>query len=112
MALMHGLQALVAVADLGSVTAAAEELSYAPSTVSRHLRELERHVGHPLLTRCWQGSMLTPRGRSLVPIARALVCGAAQLAAGCAAGFVVGEPHCSAGADLPCAGIGGCPGIR
>ncbi|HEY0187883.1 MAG TPA: LysR family transcriptional regulator [Cellulomonas sp.] len=108
MALHQGLQALVTVAAHGSITAAAKELSYAPSTVGRHLRDLERHVGSPLLSKGWQGSELTTTALELIPLACALVCGRSQLVSG-HQGASVGGPGCIAG-DLSCAGLGTCPG--
>src|SRR3954452_25035827 len=45
------LQVLLAVVELGSVTAAAEALTYTPSAISQQLRRLEHDVGQPMMRR-------------------------------------------------------------
>ncbi|MFB9234448.1 LysR family transcriptional regulator [Plantactinospora siamensis] len=59
------LRVLVAVARLGSVTAAARELRYAQPSVSHHLSRLEAETGVPLLQRVGRGVRLTPAGALL-----------------------------------------------
>ena len=64
------LQVLLAVVELGSVTAAAESLMYTPSAVSQQLRRLEREVGQPLMRRHARGMSPTDAGLVLVRHAR------------------------------------------
>ena len=64
------LQVLLAVVELGSVTAAAESLMYTPSAVSQQLRRLEREVGQPLMRRHARGMAPTDAGEVLVRHAR------------------------------------------
>ena len=56
------LNTFVAVAELGSVTRAAERLERAPSAVSRRLKELEARLGTQLLSRTTRRVALTPAG--------------------------------------------------
>ncbi|WP_028659036.1 LysR substrate-binding domain-containing protein [Nocardioides insulae] len=60
------LQVLRVVAARGTVTAAAESLSYTPSAVSYQLRSLSRELGMPLLEQHGRGVRLTPAARLLV----------------------------------------------
>lgn len=64
------LKVLVAVADEGSVTAAAARLYLTQSAVSAALKRLADAVGVPLLARRGRGVELTGRGRRLVDRAR------------------------------------------
>jgi len=59
------LRVLVAVARLGSVTAAARELKYAQPSVSHHLARLEAETGSQLVQRVGRGIRLTDAGRML-----------------------------------------------
>jgi len=59
------LRVLVAVARLGSVTAAARELKYAQPSVSHHLARLEAETGSQLTQRVGRGIRLTDAGRML-----------------------------------------------
>lgn len=59
-------QALWAVAQYGSITAAAEVLHVTSSALSQQLAKLEREVGQPLLVRRGRGVALTDAGRLLV----------------------------------------------
>ncbi len=61
----HALAALVAVADTGSVSAAARARGLTQPTLSRQIRELERAVGVQLIERSNQGARLTPAGETL-----------------------------------------------
>ena len=56
------LQVLLAVVELGSVTAAAEALTYTPSAISQQLRRLEHDVGQPLMRRHARGMVPTEAG--------------------------------------------------
>lgn len=64
------LAALVAVADAGSVTAAARVLRMVQPAVTRQIRTLEQEVGVLLFTRTRQGMVLTAEGELLVDRAR------------------------------------------
>jgi DNA-binding transcriptional LysR family regulator len=58
-----GLRVLREVAGTGSFSAAAVELGYTQSAVSRQMRALETAVGEPLFERGRRGVELTPAGR-------------------------------------------------
>ncbi|GGO81506.1 LysR family transcriptional regulator [Nonomuraea cavernae] len=60
------LRTLRAVADHGTVTAAAAALHLTPSAVSQQLAALEHEVGHRLLTRDGRGVHLTAVGRIMI----------------------------------------------
>ena len=75
------LQTLVAISDLGTLTAAAEALHLAPPTVSLHLRELEAKLGAVLMERGRGQVRLTPAGEALVEGGRKLLSGADELGA-------------------------------
>ncbi|MEU9735483.1 LysR family transcriptional regulator [Streptomyces sp. NPDC048002] len=64
------LAALVAVAESGSITRAAERLGYTPPALSQQLAKLEREAGTPLLVRHHRGARLTGAGELLVARAR------------------------------------------
>src|SRR3954464_8123072 len=59
------LEVVLAVVELGSVTAAAESLTYTPSAISQQLRRLEHEVGQPLLRRHARGMAPTEAGVGL-----------------------------------------------
>lgn len=56
------LEALIAVADEGSVARAAKRLGWSQPTVDYHLKALDRLVGSPLTERSSRGSTLTAAG--------------------------------------------------
>jgi DNA-binding transcriptional LysR family regulator len=62
---LRHLQALVEVGLGGSLTAAAEALSYTPSGVSRQISALERDVGFPVVVRGGRRLRLTRAGFEL-----------------------------------------------
>jgi LysR family transcriptional activator of mexEF-oprN operon len=64
------LPVLVAVADTGSVTAAAERLYLTQSAISAALGRLRAAIGEPIVTRLGRGVVLTERGARLVADAR------------------------------------------
>ncbi|WP_392970135.1 LysR family transcriptional regulator [Streptomyces sp. LN245] len=64
------LAALVAVAEAGSITRAAERLGYTPPTLSQQVAKLEREAGATLLVRSHRGTRLTDAGELLVVRAR------------------------------------------
>ncbi|WP_249975826.1 LysR family transcriptional regulator [Vreelandella olivaria] len=62
---LSALRAFEAAARLGSVTAAAEELSVTHGAVSRQLKSLDEHFGVALFTKAGRGIALTPHGERL-----------------------------------------------
>jgi DNA-binding transcriptional LysR family regulator len=64
------LAALVAVAEAGSITRAAERLGYTAPALSQQLAKLEREAGTALLVRHHRGARLTGAGELLVARAR------------------------------------------
>jgi DNA-binding transcriptional LysR family regulator len=60
------LRSLVAVSDCGGFHRAAESLHLSQSTVSQHLRKLERTAGRPLMERVGRGSRFTAEGELLL----------------------------------------------
>ncbi|MBL9049776.1 MAG: LysR family transcriptional regulator [Tabrizicola sp.] len=67
------LRSFLAVADCGSVTAAAGRLFRTQSAVSLQVKRLEDSLGQPLFDRQARGVSLTPRGEQLIPYARRVV---------------------------------------
>ena len=59
--------------DRGSLSAAAEELGYTPSGVSRAVAALEEELGVPLLARLHRGVAPTRECQALLPMAREMV---------------------------------------
>lgn len=78
---LTALELLVGVDDLGSLSAAARELSMAQPNASRAIRRLERQLGVVLLERVTSGARLTAAGTVLVHWARETLAGAAQFVA-------------------------------
>ncbi|MGD9944921.1 MAG: LysR family transcriptional regulator [Burkholderiaceae bacterium] len=72
---LHQLRALVAVADCGSISAAARQLGMSQPAVTRSLRQLEHDVGATLLERSSVGVTLTGCGEALLTHARQIVDG-------------------------------------
>ncbi|MCA1712778.1 MAG: LysR family transcriptional regulator [Actinobacteria bacterium] len=67
---LRELEAFVAVAEDRSFASAARRLGYDASTVSKHVRRLERDVGLVLLTRTARHVELTAHGGRFLPHAR------------------------------------------
>ena len=67
------LRTLVAIADTGSVTAAAKRLAYTQSTVSMQLQRLETHLALSLHERDGRRLRFTPDGERLLTHARRLL---------------------------------------
>lgn len=67
---LQQLQALVAVAASGSISAAARRLKITQPVLSRTLQQLEQSVGAPLLQRSARGAVLTEYGETLAARAR------------------------------------------
>src|ERR1700759_793031 len=70
---LRHLRYLVAVADAGTFTHAAQRIFIAQPTLSQQIRRLEEMVGTPLLQRCREGVRLTPAGRVLLEESRAVL---------------------------------------
>ncbi|PFA63360.1 transcriptional regulator [Bacillus sp. AFS015802] len=62
----HDLRIFKAVADLGSISAAAEKLGYVQPNVSQRIKGLEEELGVRLLKRTNRGVTLTTEGTSLL----------------------------------------------
>lgn len=67
------MQALLAVIDSGTLSAAAEQLGQTPSGISRALARLEEKLGTTLLTRTTRRLHLTAEGEAFVQRARQIV---------------------------------------
>jgi DNA-binding transcriptional LysR family regulator len=70
MDLAAALRAFVRTVERGSVTAAARDLSISQPAVTKHLRNLEQHVGARLLDRSARLVRPTPQGQSLYEASR------------------------------------------
>ena len=70
---LRTLRYFVAIADAGSVTAAAEAVAIAQPALSRQMRELEAEMGVPLLIRSARGVRLTPAGLTLYESAQRML---------------------------------------
>ncbi|MCJ1706735.1 LysR family transcriptional regulator [Microbacterium sp. VKM Ac-2923] len=68
----HSLRVVKAIADTGSITAAARSLGYSQPAVSQQLRRLERRAGMPIVERVGRGVRLTEAGRVLARHAAAV----------------------------------------
>jgi DNA-binding transcriptional LysR family regulator len=60
---LHTVRIVRAIAEHGSITAAATALGYSQPALSQHLRRAERRLGVPLLLRTGRGVQLTEPGR-------------------------------------------------
>ena len=67
------LRTLVAIADTGSFTRAANTVAKTQSAVSMQMRRLEERVGKPLFERDGRASRLTADGERLLPFARRIL---------------------------------------
>ena len=63
---LHQIRDLLAVAEKGSLRAAARHLGLGQPSISRSIRELERELGAPLLERRARGTVLTQTGKVFV----------------------------------------------
>ncbi len=70
---LHQLQALVAIADSGSIRAAARRLGLSPAALTKAVRELEAQQQLPLLVRHASGISFTEFGSALLGHARLVV---------------------------------------
>jgi DNA-binding transcriptional LysR family regulator len=76
---LHQLEYLVAVADEGGFTAAAERLHVAQPGVSAQVRKLERELGHPLFDRSGHRVRPTTVGEEVLRPARAALAAVAEV---------------------------------
>jgi DNA-binding transcriptional LysR family regulator len=70
---LRQLRYLVAIADEGSFTRAAERLFVAQPSLSQQIKSLEHELGGPLLERLPKGVRLTAAGKAFLPEARAAI---------------------------------------
>ncbi len=64
------IQSFLAVAESGSLSAAARESGHSQPTLGRHITTLEQDLGAPLFERHARGLTLSDTGASLLPMAR------------------------------------------
>lgn len=76
----HLLQSFVAISEAGSLSAAAKASGISQPTLSRHLTQLESHLGKRLFFRSIAGLTLTPEGAAVQSHTQAMAQAAAQLA--------------------------------
>lgn len=76
---LRQLQALVAIARLGTLARAADALHCSPSALSLQLTELQRRLGCTLLRRTGRGLVLSAEGERLLPSAQAAVAAVERL---------------------------------
>ena len=76
---LRRLRYFVTVAELGSLTRAAESMHVAQPALSQHMRSLEEELGVKLLARGSRGVTLTEAGRRLLDEAHALLSGVKTL---------------------------------
>lgn len=70
---LRALRYFIAIADAGSLTAAAAAISIAQPALTRQLRELEADLGTPLFHRLPRGVRLTPAGVTLYESAQRIL---------------------------------------
>jgi DNA-binding transcriptional LysR family regulator len=75
---LHQLRCFLLVYELGSLTAAAEELGYAQPSISEQVRGLERTLGARLFTRVGRGVVPTVAAESLRPHAERTIAAAEE----------------------------------
>ncbi|MDE0590852.1 LysR family transcriptional regulator [Halocynthiibacter sp. C4] len=73
------IQSFVAVAECGSLTAAAQRLRASQPTIGRHISQIESSLGVVLFSRVHRGVELTAEGEALLPAARDMQAAAARL---------------------------------
>lgn len=76
---LRALRYFVAIADAGSLTAAAAAISIAQPALTRQLRELEADLGVQLLQRTPRGVLLTPSGVTLYESAQRMLAEATRV---------------------------------
>jgi DNA-binding transcriptional LysR family regulator len=75
---LHQLRCFLAVYELGSLTAAADELGYAQPSISEQIRSLEKSIGLDLFRRVGRGVVPTTVADTLRPHAEATVAAAEE----------------------------------
>jgi DNA-binding transcriptional LysR family regulator len=75
---LHQLRCFLTVYELGSLTAAAEELGYAQPSISEQIRMLEKSLGIPLFRRVGRGVVPTTAADTLRPHAEATIAAAQE----------------------------------
>ncbi|MGC1386925.1 MAG: LysR family transcriptional regulator [Steroidobacteraceae bacterium] len=83
---LRQLQVFAAVATTGSTTAAGMEIALSQSATSAAVKELERLLSLPLFDRVGKRLLLNDNGRTLLPRARVLLDGAADIDRGIRSG--------------------------
>lgn len=76
---LRQLRVFLAVVDSGTRTRAAQSLGISQSTVSETLGTLERATGTAIFRKSGKGSILTPAGKALVPLARRMLALSSEL---------------------------------
>jgi len=76
---LYQLRSFAAVADVGHLTRAAEQLHVSQPAVSAQIKALEDELGVALFDRVSSGMVLTPAGRRLLPEARKVMSAAQTL---------------------------------
>lgn len=94
------LRTLVAVAETLSFTRAAAALGVGQSTVSQHIRKLERATGRPLFIRDTRSVILTADGEKLVVFARSILSAQDQAVAYFSASGLAGRLRFGVADDL------------
>lgn len=74
------VQSFLAVADTGSLSAAAKQLGHSQPTLGRHIKALEDALGTELFHRHTRGFSLTDTGVHMLPAARQMAAAMAQIA--------------------------------
>lgn len=74
------IRSFLAVAEAGSLSAAARATGISQPTLGRHIQTIEAQLQVPLFTRTAQGQALTEAGQALLPSARTMQAAAADLA--------------------------------
>ena len=78
---LRQLAVFEAVARIGSIAGAAEEIGLSPSAASMSLKDLETHLGVRLFARSGRRVLLTDRGRPMLEMARGILVQVADLEA-------------------------------
>ena len=76
---LEELRALLAVAETGSLSAAAKSLNFARATLRKRIDEMEKKTGQSLLTRAADSATMTQAGAQLVEKGRGLLSDARSL---------------------------------
>ncbi|WP_109467203.1 LysR family transcriptional regulator [Albibacillus kandeliae] len=72
---LRAMELLVSAAELGSFSAAGRRAGLSPASVSRHVTELEEHLGVTLVHRSTRNLVLSEAGRGFVARAEAILAG-------------------------------------